>query len=199
MYKIPVYSQWCLVMLQFSSRAQHIRLLVKWEEMRALSFLQDQASHIPWSCRSRLNKISLASVGVLQGRALQKGSTWSLCGGHANGIWHSKEKVSSWIQKIIIIYLHNLQCCLLATVLMPNHSLTIQSICRERQQSAVHITTSCMQLQARDLSLSLFHEFLLIPLPPAPSSHWALWSQSLTAFRPVHTSATGPWHCARCI
>lgn len=45
MYKIPVYSQCCLVMLQFSSRAQHIRLLAKWEEMRAFSFLQDQASH----------------------------------------------------------------------------------------------------------------------------------------------------------
>lgn len=75
MYKIPVYSQCCLVMLQFSSRAQHIRLLAKWEEMRVLSFLQDQASHILWSCRSCLNKISLASVGALQGRALQKGST----------------------------------------------------------------------------------------------------------------------------
>lgn len=42
-----------------------------------------------------------------------------------------------------------------------------------------------MQLQAQDLSLSSFHEFLPIPLPPAPSSHWALWSQCVTAFRPV--------------
>lgn len=35
MYKIPVYSQCCLVMLQFSSRAQHIQLLAKWEEMKS--------------------------------------------------------------------------------------------------------------------------------------------------------------------
>lgn len=83
MHKIPVYSQCCLVMLQFSSRAQHIQLLAKWEEMRALSFLQDQASHIPWSC---LNKISLASVGVLQGRALQKGPPAVQ---HVQSVWKS--------------------------------------------------------------------------------------------------------------
>lgn len=56
---------------------------------------------------------------------------------------------------------------------------------------------NCMQLQALDLSFSSFHEFLPILLTPVPSSHWALWSQSLTAFRPVPISATGPWHRAR--
>lgn len=49
-----------------------------------------------------------------------------------------------------------------------------------------------MQLQALDFSLSSFHEFLPILLSTVPNSHWALWSQFLTAFRPVQSLPQAP-------
>lgn len=197
MYKIPVYSQCCLVMLQFSSRAQHIRLLAKWEEMRAFSFLQDQASHIPWSCRSCLNKISLASMRVLQGRALQKGPPAVQ---HVQSVGKSLKWHTAFQRKSELVNTENnnnistsftalFACnCINAQPLI-NNSINTQgkvAECNTYYNLLYGITST------GSYSLSSFHEILPIPLPPEPSSHKALCSQFLTAFRPVRSSATGP-------
>lgn len=64
---------------------------------------------------------------------------------------------------------------------MLNGSLTISSICRKRQQSAEHTATSCMQLQALDLTLiPHFVNSCLSRCQPEPN-----WSQSFLAPRLV--------------